>query len=427
MEPEILKNWDNIYSDIYKSKEGKEKFILHSGPPYANGDIHIGHALNGILKDIICKSENMKGRQAALVFGWDCHGLPIEWKIEEQVIKNKESIEKIGEKEFRKRCKDFALHWVSKQKSSFKRLGIFFDEKNPYITMEKSSQAAILKGLRNVILNDLLYCAKRPVFWSVIEKTALAEAEVEYKTIKSKAIYVGFKVKKSKNKNLSDAKIIIWTTTPWTIPGNRAICFNEKIEYILIDIDGDKFIIARDRLEEFKKDINNPNCKILIEKISTDDIKSIICNHPMDGYDFDVPMLGGDHVTTEMGTGFVHTAPCYGEDDFKICKKNGIAPDDVINDNGVYKDDINVVSGMHIFKAGKVIIEHLKEKNNLVFEYDFEHSYPHSWRSKAPLIYRATSQFFIDLSKTDIREKAIKEIKKTKWHPKKSINRITQW
>ena len=433
-EPEILKIWAKLdmYKKLREARKGKEKFVLHDGPPYANGHIHMGTALNKILKDIIVRFHQMDGKDSVYVPGWDCHGLPIEWKIEEQYKKNKKNKDEVPIKDFRTECRDFASKWIGIHIDEFKRLGVEGDWKNYYSTMSFEAEAQIVRELGKFLLDGTLYQGYKPVLWSTVEKTALADAEVEYQNHTSNTIYTSFEVKKSDKDYLKDAHIVIWTTTPWTIPVNRALVYSDKIKYSVIRIGKDiehfkdkKIVIASELLNKVSEDCNFKDFKILKEFIGSD-FKNTICSHPLKniGFDHNVPMLEGDFVTLEQGTGIVHAAPSHGPDDFNLCLKHGIKASDTINDGGLYSDDIPFFAGLHIFKADNKVIEKLLEHKSLLGSGKLLHSFPHSWRSKAPLVYRATSQWFISMETKDLRKKALKAIDDTSFFPERGRARI---
>ena len=433
-EPEILKIWQNLnlYKKLRDSRKGKEKFVLHDGPPYANGHIHMGTALNKILKDMITRFHQMDGKDSVYVPGWDCHGLPIEWKIEEQYKKNKKDKDQVPIKDFRKECREFAEKWIQVHIKEFRRLGVEGDWKNYYSTMSFDAEAQIARELGKFLLDGSLYKGYKPVLWSTVEKTALADAEVEYKDHTSNTVYVGFKVKTSKINLLKDAEIIIWTTTPWTIPANKALAYNKNLDYSVVEInsvsenfDSKKIVIASQLLDQVSKECEIENYK-LIEKIKGKDFEGTICSHPFEnlGYQYDVPMLESNFVTLEQGTGIVHCAPSHGPDDFNLCLKHGIKSLDTIDDNGRYTKHIKKFEGIHIFKADQIVIENLKECKKLLANGKLTHSYPHSWRSKAPLVHRATSQWFISMETKNLRKKALKAIDDTAFYPERGRDRI---
>lgn len=430
-ESDILEYWKS--QDVYnksneKNSEGR-KFVLHDGPPFANGKPHVGHALNKCIKDIITRMKRMQGFQVNFIPGWDCHGLPIEWKIEEQLIAEKKKRSEIPVPEFRDMCQKFAMNWIKVQNEGFQQLGICADWEHPYLTMNPASEATVIRMIGKFIIDGSLYRGEKPVFWSVVEKTALADAEIEYMDKKSESIYVAFKFKSVKNDALKDAYCVIWTTTPWTIPANRAISYStdENEIYILLRWNDKKLLIAKKLFSEFVKSSGLKNELKLIEgEFSGKDLQGAICSHPFagQGYDFDVPLIQGDHVDLSTGTGFVHTAPGHGLDDFYVCQKYGIPTPQTVNESGIYYDSVPMFAGQHIFKAEKVVIEKLTEVGSLVAHTTIVHSYPHSWRSKSPLIFRTTPQWFISMDKNGLREKALQEIEKTKWIPSQGHNRI---
>ncbi|MDC0031080.1 isoleucine--tRNA ligase [Candidatus Pelagibacter sp.] len=432
-EPEILKHWDKIelYKQLRKSNFGKEKFVLHDGPPYANGNIHMGTALNKILKDIIVKFHQMSGKDSVYVPGWDCHGLPIEWKIEEQYKKNKKNKNEIPITEFRKECRLFAEKWIEVHKSQFKRLGVIGDWENYYSTMSFDAEAQIVRELGKFLKEGSLYRGFKPVLWSTVEKTALADAEVEYQDHKSDTIYTSFSIRKSNIKELEGVDIIIWTTTPWTIPANKALAYNESLDYCIIKLedDGDykskKIVVAKELLNSFIKDCEINNFKE-IKQFKGKEFKGTICSHPFLalGYDYEIPMLEARFVTTEQGTGIVHCAPSHGPDDFNLCLNNEIKALETVDGDGKYTKNVPLFEGIHIFKANPIVIEKLKEQKKLLSNGQLVHSYPHSWRSKAPLVHRATPQWFISMESHGLRKTALKAINDTKFYPSKGRERI---
>lgn len=428
-EPEFLDHWDkiNLYAKLREKSKNQKKFILHFGPPYANGHIHIGHALTETLKDIVNKVYQMKGYNAPMVPGWDCHGLPIEWKVEEGYRAknlNKDDVDII---EFRAECRTFAQKWIEIQREEFKRLGIIADWDNYYSTMTFENEAKIVEQLGNFLLNGDLYRGLRPVMWSVVEKTALADAEVDYKDHTSDSIYVAFPIKETSKSALKSASMVIWTTTPWTLPGNRAIAYNPDLTYVVIHNEDTQksYVVANDLLEDIVKNLSFSNYKIIAE-LKGEDLKETICYHPMaaQGYSFDIPLLPGDHVTADAGTGLVHTAPGHGVEDFAVGKAFGLEVPETVADDGRYYDHVPYFAGLHIFKVNPKVLDVLKENNNLLAASKIIHSYPHSWRSKAPLIYRTTAQWFISMEKNHLRDKALQAIDQVNWVPEQGKNRI---
>ena len=432
-EPEILKLWKDIdlYNELRKSRKGEEKFILHDGPPYANGNIHMGTALNKILKDIIVKFHQMDGKDSVYVPGWDCHGLPIEWKIEEQYKKNKKNKNEIPVVEFRKECRAFADKWIEIHKEQFKRLGVVGDWENYYSTMSFDAEAQIVRELSKFLKEGSLYRGFKPVLWSTVEKTALADAEVEYQDHKSDTIYASFPIEISKVKELMNGEVVIWTTTPWTIPANRALAYNQSLDYLLIEIDDDgdfknkKIILAEALLDSVIKDCDIKKFKNL-KKFKGKDLEGTICKHPFHkiGYDLKIPMLEARFVTTEQGTGIVHCAPSHGPDDFNLCLNNGIKAVETVDGDGKYTKNVSLFEGIHIFKSNPIIIEKLKDQKKLLSNGELVHSYPHSWRSKAPLVHRATPQWFISMESHKLRDKALKAIDETTFYPSKGKERL---
>ena len=432
-EPKLIEYWNkiNLYEKLRKSSKGKEKFVLHDGPPYANGNIHMGTALNKILKDIVTKFHQMDGKDSVYVPGWDCHGLPIEWKIEEQYKKNKKNKNDVPITEFRKECREFASKWIKVHKDQFKRLGVIGDWENFYSTMSFDAEAQIVRELGKFLTEGSLYRGYKPVLWSTVEKTALADAEVEYMDHTSDIIYASFPIKKTNLKDLKDCEIIIWTTTPWTIPANKALAFNEGLNYLILELKDDndlknkKIVVAKDLFETVIKECKIENYK-KIKEFSGKEFSGTVCSHPFlgIGYDYDIPMFEARFVTIEQGTGIVHCAPSHGPDDFNLCLNNGIKAVETVNDDGKYTSNIPNFEGIHIFKANPIIIEKLKEQKKLLSNGKLTHSYPHSWRSKAPLIHRATPQWFISMESHGLRSKAIKAIDKTAFYPSKGKERL---
>jgi len=433
-EPEFLQYWQDIkiYDRLRAKSAGRKKFILHFGPPYANGHIHIGHALSEVLKDIVNKTYQMMGYDAPMVPGWDSHGLPIEWKIEESYRAKNIEKDAVPPLEFIAQCRDFAAKWMEVQKSEFKRLGIIADWDNPYNTADHKSEAHIAGQLLEFLMNGLLYKGLKPVMWSVVEKTALAEAEVEYKDHTSESIYVKFDVVTPSIPALEGAGVVIWTTTPWTLPGNRGIAFGPDFDYALVDINqetdlvakGQQLVLAKDLVSDFCAKIDVTDYTIL-ETFPGSALEGTVCAHPWrdQGYDFDVPLLAGDHVTTETGTGLVHTAPGHGVEDFAVGQAYGLEVPAIVQDNGVYYDHVPLFAGKHVYKVAPFVLEELTKVDALLHASKLIHSYPHSWRSKTPLIFRATSQWFINVE--TLRDKVMQEIDQVEWFPAQGKNRIS--
>jgi len=438
LEPKLLARWKdiNLYEKLREQSSGREKFILHDGPPYANGNLHIGHALNKILKDVIIRSQQMLGKDSNYVPGWDCHGLPIEWKIEEEYRKKGANKDDVSIIEFRNQCREFAKGWIEIQREEFKRLGIEGDWNNPYTTMTNAAEAQIVKELGKFLMNGSLYRGAKPVMWSVVEKTALAEAEIEYHDHISNTIFVRFKIIKTKHLDeIIDANIIIWTTTPWTIPGNRAIAFSPNDNYALLEITsadeaslsevGERIIVAEPLIKEVTEDSGINNYKI-ITTFEGAKLKETVCNHPLygQGYDFEVPLLPANFVEMDTGSGFVHIAPGHGADDWELAIENNITVPDTVGGDGLYYQDVPLFAGNHVFKADKLVIEELLNCKSLLSTDTINHSYPHSWRSKAPLIYRNTAQWFISMDTNGLRNTALTAIDNTQFYPSTGRNRL---
>lgn len=445
-EPDLLAQWDEIglYQRLREKSKTRPKFVLHDGPPYANGAIHMGHALNKGLKDVVVRTYQMAGYNASFVPGWDCHGLPIEWKVEENFRKAKKRKEDVSD--FLKECRQFAAHWVEVQMGGFKRLGICADWAHPYKTMDPASEGAIVGEFLKIFMDGHIYRGKKPVLWSVVEQTALAEAEVEYKDHTSTAIFVAFPVADSPLKELEDSAVVIWTTTPWTLPANRAIAYGEDIRYQLLTVEGvregaeasvkvgRKFLVAEDLLTAFCDKTGITQHRIEASLKGTD-LKGTTCQHPFDlcpqseqdrmspfAYTFAVPLLPAGHVTTETGTGFVHTAPSHGLEDFAVGKAFNLPMPDLVKGDGTYIEDLPLLGGQHIFKVTEPVLDLLRQGEALLSAEPLVHSYPHSWRSKSPLIYRLTSQWFLDIEK--LRGKALDAIDQVTWVPPVGRNRI---
>jgi isoleucyl-tRNA synthetase len=473
-EPQLLARWQRLglYERLRAAASGLPKFILHDGPPYANGNIHIGHALNKILKDVVTRSQQMLGQDSNYVPGWDCHGLPIEWKIEEEYRakgKNKDAVPLV---EFRRECRAFAAHWIDVQREEFKRLGVEGDWAHPYTTMDFAAEAQIARELMKFARNGTLYRGSKPVMWSVVEKTALAEAEVEYEDYVSDQVWVKFPVRTSSldateaQRNLASAAILIWTTTPWTIPGNRAISFSRKIEYGLYEVldapsgnwakPGDRFVLADKLAADVFQQARVTGHNRLAD-VNAADLAGLLADHPLkdfnSGYDFAVPLLAGDHVTDDAGTGFVHTAPGHGREDFEVwtgnaaklaeCGINTMIPYTVDAD-GRFTDHAPGFTGKRVLTdkgekgdANEAVIKALIDAGMLLARGRLKHQYPHSWRSKKPVIFRNTPQWFIAMDKPiadaagraqagdTLRARALAAIEVTRWVPEQGQNRIT--
>jgi len=456
-EPAIAAKWeaDDLYGRLRQARAGRERFILHDGPPYANGDIHMGHALNKVLKDIIVRSQSLLGKDAPYVPGWDCHGLPIEWKIEEEYRKKKLNKDEVPAQEFRAQCRAYADKWVDVQKEQFKRLGVMGDWNDPYLTMKFEAEAAIVGELLKFAETGQLYRGAKPVMWSPVEKTALAEAEVEYEDVVSTQIDLAFEIVEAPVLGLVGAYAVIWTTTPWTIPVNQAIAYGEHIKYVLLVADR-TYLIAEELADQF---IARSGITVTDRSdwMFGKDLAGAIAQHPMHHlggfFARPRPFLAADHVTTDAGTGLVHMAPDHGEEDFLACKALGIDPVFAVTDDGRYRDDWAWLGGQGSVINTKFngpegpILTDLREAGALLSAGEFRHSYPHSWRSKARIIYRCTPQWFIPMDRAisdgitprcaeeeailarqgngaTLRETALDAIDHTRWVPRRSTNRI---
>ena len=426
-EPEILARWarENLYGALRESGKGRPKFVLHDGPPYANGNVHIGTALNKTLKDIVVRSHQMTGRESNYVPGWDCHGLPIEWKVEEEFYRSKGKVKPdFSDSQaiiaFRKECRAYAEHWLGVQREEFKRLGVVGDWDHPYTTMSYPAEAQIAREIFKFVASGLLYRGSKPVMWSVVEKTALAEAEVEYEDHVSDTIFAAFPVE------FEAASIVIWTTTPWTIPGNRALAFSRRIpygRYRVTDAPADNwakvgatYILAQS-LAQSVFDAAKVSAFQFLGEVTGDALGSMVCAHPLHarGYGFVVPLLDGDHVTEDAGTGFVHTAPGHGREDFelwtastRLLQERGVETriPYTVDENGAFTDEAPGFEGKRVITdkgkvgdANKAVIDALIEAGGLVARGKLKHQYPHSWRSKTPVIFRNTPQWFIAMDR----------------------------
>ncbi|MGH6889054.1 MAG: isoleucine--tRNA ligase [Rhizomicrobium sp.] len=445
-EPQWLARWGkmNLYGRMRAQAKGRPLFVLHDGPPYANGEIHSGTALNKILKDFVVRSQTMLGRDAPYVPGWDCHGLPIEWKIEEKYRAEGKTKDEVPVGQLRRDCRAFAAHWIDVQREEFKRLGCIGEWDRPYLTMDFRAEAAIAGELHKFVHNGLLYRGFRPVMWSPVEKTALAEAEVEYREKSSPAIYVKFPVLKGLS-DRGDVSVVIWTTTPWTIPGNRAIAFSETLDYGVYEVasveDGalataGEMLALADALAEQTA----AHAKLALRRISSFDPKGFVCSHPLRdrGYGFAVPLLPGEHVTSDTGTGFVHTAPGHGEEDFELGRVHGLEVPRTIDKEGKFYPDVPLFAGKRILTpdgkdgdANGAVIRELIAARALLAKGTLRHQYPHSWRSKAPVIFRATPQWFAAIDRPmakfggdSLRKRAMQAIGATRWYPPQAANRM---
>jgi isoleucyl-tRNA synthetase len=444
-EPQILERWEqmDLYRRLREASDGREKFVLHDGPPYANADLHLGHALNKILKDVVNRSQQMLGKDAPYVPGWDCHGLPIEWIIEEKYRAKNQSKDSVPIDQFRRECREFAAHWIEVQKRDFKRLGVIGDWQNPYTTMAYSAEAQIVRELGKFLVNGSLYRGSKPVLWSVVEQTALAEAEVEYQDHRSTTVWVRFPILRAARPSVADAAAVIWTTTPWTLPGNRAIAFSPALDYVVISVKGaaersrarpgETLLVAEALAEEVAKRAGIEAYSV-VDRFPGDALSGTIAAHPLrgQGYEFDVPLLAAGFVERDQGTGLVHIAPGHGADDFELGQANGLPVPDTVGPDGVYLPHVPLFAGRAVYRpdgkpgdADAAVIAAIEAAGGLLARGALVHSYPHSWRSKAPLIFRNTPQWFISMEMNGLRQKALEAIAETRWVPPQGRNRIT--
>ncbi len=431
-EPEMLKRWQdlNVYANLRQQREGREKFILHDGPPYANGSIHIGHAVNKILKDMIVKSRGFMGYDAPYVPGWDCHGLPIEHKVEQKIGK---AGVKVDYKTFRQACREYATEQIAGQKADFIRLGVMGEWDKPYLTMDPKVEAGIVRALGKIIAKGHLVRGYKPVYWSVVGQSALAEAEVEYQDKTSTQIDVRFTaVDQTKalslfgtDKGQGDVSVIIWTTTPWTIPANQAVSLNADLDYALVQVDAgngpERMILASAMVDGIMARWDIEDYEVL-GHCPGSDLEHLLLHHPI--YDKQVPAILGDHVSIEAGTGAVHTAPDHGMEDFVVGKEYGIGTLNLVQADGTYTSAAGEFAGIHVYKADEPVCEALEREGKLVRKEKFRHSFPHCWRTKTPLIYRATPQWFISMDKENLRADALEAIKGVRWVPAWGQSRI---
>ncbi len=447
-EPDMLARWREmrLFERLRADAKGREKFILHDGPPYANGHLHIGTALNKILKDVVNRSQQMMGRDANYVPGWDCHGLPIEWQVEQRYREAGKDKDEVPIIQFRHECREFADKWIDIQREEFRRLGVEGDWDNPYTTMAFEAEAQIVREICKFLMNGGLYKGSKPVMWSVVERTALAEAEVEYHDHKSPSVYVRFPVKTAPEgrKYLEGASVLIWTTTPWTLPGNRAIAYGASHEYAVYNVNdvaegsharpGDRIVLATElatqvqavaKIEEWSKGETFPG----------EGLDKVVCRHPLherdEYYQFDVPLFEADFVAMDQGSGFVHIAPGHGADDYDLGSRNGIEVPQTVSGEGRYFDHVGLFAGCTILDsegregdANATVTQAIAEAGALLARQTIVHAYPHSWRSKAPVIFRNTPQWFVSMSTNDLRQKALKAIDEVTWVPSQGRNRI---
>lgn len=448
-EPRLLQRWQGLYRRLQQLSEGKELFILHDGPPYANGRIHIGTAVNKILKDVINRSWQMLGYAARYVPGWDCHGLPIEWKVEERYRAQGRDKSRVSVLDFRRECREFAQHWIEIQSQEFQRLGVLGDWDDPYTTMSNQAEAQIVREIHKFAVSGALYRGRRPVLWSVPERTALADAEVEYHELEAEAVWVRFQLVQGRpaidhppDDIFAGSSLVIWTTTPWTLPGNRAIAYSCNLNYGLYEVtepgkeslarQGERLVVACKRAEHVAQQSRIANWRLLRE-VDSRELEGVRCHHPFhgQGYNFEVPVHAGDFVTDEVGTGLVHIAPAHGEDDFYFGQRFRLETPDTVGDDGSFSSDLPLFAGRKIYTdsgkpgdANAAVISALRDSGALLGQARIVHSYPCSWRSKSPLLFRLTSQWFISMEHGRLRERALEAIASTRWIPSSSRSRI---
>jgi isoleucyl-tRNA synthetase len=434
-EPGMLDRWykKKLYQKIREARQGAEKFILHDGPPYANGNIHIGHSVNKILKDIIVKSKTMSGMDSPYIPGWDCHGLPIEHNVEKKIGK---AGVKVDHKTFRAECRKYARKQVDGQKADFIRLGVLGDWDNPYLTMDFKFEADIIRSLGRIVENGHLHKGFKPVYWSVVGGSALAEAEVEYHEKESTAVDVRFTPVDTDAfvsafdvepvSGSGDISVVIWTTTPWTLPSNQAVSLNSELVYCLAECDTgfgvERLLIAEALLAHTMERYGVDSYKV-VGKCLGGKLEGLLLQHPFYD-DRQVPVILGDHVTTEAGTGAVHTAPDHGVDDFNVGRVYGIGTLGLVDDNGIFKASTGLFAGEHVYKVDEKVIEVLNQHKRLVYKKSFKHSYPHCWRTKTPLIFRATPQWFVSMDQNGLKRDALEAVKGVSWVPAWGQNRI---
>jgi len=439
-EPALLERWERIglWPKLRAQSAGRPRFVLHDGPPYANGNIHIGTALNKILKDVINRAAQMSGFDADYIPGWDCHGLPIEWKIEEEYRAKGRDKDAVPVLDFRAECRAFAEHWLDVQRGEFRRLGVEGDWAKPYATMHFAAEAEIAREIGRFLMNGSLYRGLRPVMWSPVEKTALAEAEVEYLDHTSHTLWARFAIQRAPAPDLVGASVVIWTTTPWTIPANRALAAGPEIDYALVHVEGvaegsllkpgEKLLVALKLLADFAA-VAGLGAHSIIRVLHGASLVGTICAHPLAawnaGYGFEVPLFTADFVTTEAGTGFVHIAPSHGADDFELGRQHGLPAPDTLNDDGTYTALVPGFEGLHVFKAHSAVHAAMEQVGTLAAWGILKHQYPHSWRSKKPVVFRATPQWFIAMDDANaIRSKALEQIAQTHFVPDAGRNRL---
>ena len=449
-EPAMAARWEEsgLYRRLREASAGRPKFVLHDGPPYANGHLHLGTALNKILKDVVVRSQQMLGKDSVYVPGWDCHGLPIEWQVEQAYRKEGRDKDSVPVSRFRADCRAFAEHWIDVQRNEFKRLGVIGDWDDPYTTMSFEAEAQIVRELGRFLVDGSLYRGARPVMWSPVEKTALAEAEIEYHDHTSVVITVAFPVIESPLEAVRGAAIVIWTTTPWTIPGNRCIAYGEALRYLVLEVTevaegaavtpGTRIAAAEELAPTLCAETGVTGHRVIASGLPGTAFAGTVCAHPLRdrGYDFPVPLIPADHVTTEQGTGFVHIAPGHGAEDFEAVARYNVSlaaeggsrkpieTPATVDDDGCFYDHVPGFAGKHVYKVNGEIADALAAADRLLARGKLVHSYPHSWRSKAPLIFRNTLQWFISMETTGLRATALDAIDQVRWVPPSGRARI---
>ena len=444
-EPETLDAWKRmgLYDKLREQAAGRPKFVLHDGPPYANGHLHMGHALNKILKDVINRAMQMRGHDATYVPGWDCHGLPIEWKVEERYREAGKRKDDVPVVEFRQACRQFAERWMATQIEEFQRFGVAGDWDHPYDTMNHHAEAQIVREIGKFLVNGDLYPGTRPVLWSVAEKTALADAEVEYHEHTSPTVWVRFPVARADRPELRGASAVIWTTTPWTLPGNRALACHGEVTYAVVEVRaagedararaGERLVVAKDLADTLAAEAGIAEHTVVAE-LPGAELAGTVCAHPLreDGYSFDVPILQAGFVTLDQGTGIVHIAPGHGTDDWLLGREHGLAVPATLDDDGVFLDHVPRFAGERVYTergkeggANRAVIEALHEAGALLHRATLRHTYPHSWRSKVPLIFRATPQWFIAMD-GGLRWKALNALERASFYPAEGKQRLRE-
>ncbi|MBI5166803.1 MAG: isoleucine--tRNA ligase, partial [candidate division NC10 bacterium] len=424
-EPETLRFWEGLglYRRLREKRADRPRWILHDGPPYANGHIHIGHALNKILKDVVVKSKSMGGYDAIYVPGWDCHGLPIEHQVDKEIGKDKADMDPL---EKRRLCREYALKFVNIQREEFKRLGVFGDWENPYLTMSPDYQATIVREFGKFVGRDIVYKGLKPVHWCASCQTALAEAEVEYDDHESPSVYVKFPIKtypEGLKPSLAGKKpfVVIWTTTPWTLPANLAIALHPLYDYVAVEAGPEVFIVAKGLLDETMRKAGIGSYRVL-ETFKGSLLEGYLCSHPF--IERNSLLLLADYVTLDQGTGCVHTAPGHGTEDYETGLKHGLPIYNPVDNRGKFVPEVEHFGGMEVFQANQPIIEKMRQDGTLLAEEKIVHSYPHCWRCKNPTIFRATEQWFISMDKDGLRSQALENIRKVRWIPPWGEERI---